>query len=391
MNKLKIVTIVGARPQIIKAAAISRAIKNSFSNQIEEVIVHTGQHYDENMSALFFDELEIPTEKYNLGVGSQTHSQQTAMMMTELEKVLLIEKPDAVVVYGDTNSTLAASITASKMFIPIVHIEAGLRSFNKKMPEEINRICCDHVSTLLFAPTNAAIKNLAKENFAINTRPPFTIDKPAVFHCGDVMFDNSIYFKGKAERNSTIVNQLGISKDNFVLVTIHRDSNTDNAANLTIIFKSILEIAEERQIDFVIPLHPRTRKMMESLLNKSFIKKMEDNKRIKIISPVSFLDMIALEASCKMIMTDSGGVQKESYFFNKSCIILRNETEWIELVKQGTAKICGANKTKIKNAFTYYDSKTDLAFPPIFGDGKAAEFICKEIVSNIVTAQIHHS
>lgn len=391
MNKLKIVTIVGARPQIIKAAAISRAIKNSFSNQIEEVIVHTGQHYDENMSAVFFDELEIPTEKYNLGVGSQTHSQQTAMMMTELEKVLLIEKPDAVVVYGDTNSTLAASITASKMFIPIVHIEAGLRSFNKKMPEEINRICCDHVSTLLFAPTNAAIKNLAKENFAINTRPPFTIDKPAVFHCGDVMFDNSIYFKGKAERNSTIVNQLGISKDNFVLVTIHRDSNTDNAANLTIIFKSILEIAEERQIDFVIPLHPRTRKMMESLLNKSFIKKMEDNKRIKIISPVSFLDMIALEASCKMIMTDSGGVQKESYFFNKPCIILRNETEWIELVKQGTAKICGANKTKIKNAFTYYDSKTDLAFPPIFGDGKAAEFICREIVSNIVTAQIHHS
>lgn len=391
MNKLKIVTIVGARPQIIKAAAISRAIKNSFSNQIEEVIVHTGQHYDENMSVVFFDELEIPTEKYNLGVGSQTHSQQTAMMMTELEKVLLIEKPDAVVVYGDTNSTLAASITASKMFIPIVHIEAGLRSFNKKMPEEINRICCDHVSTLLFAPTNAAIKNLAKENFAINTRPPFTIDKPAVFHCGDVMFDNSIYFKGKAERNSTIVNQLGISKDNFVLVTIHRDSNTDNAANLTIIFKSILEIAEERQIDFVIPLHPRTRKMMESLLNKSFIKKMEDNKRIKIISPVSFLDMIALEASCKMIMTDSGGVQKESYFFNKPCIILRNETEWIELVKQGTAKICGANKTKIKNAFTYYDSKTDLAFPPIFGDGKAAEFICKEIVSNIVTAQIHHS
>lgn len=391
MNKLKIVTIVGARPQIIKAAAISRAIINSFSNQIEEVIVHTGQHYDENMSAVFFDELEIPTEKYNLGVGSQTHSQQTAMMMTELEKVLLIEKPDAVVVYGDTNSTLAASITASKMFIPIVHIEAGLRSFNKKMPEEINRICCDHVSTLLFAPTNAAIKNLAKENFAINTRPPFTIDKPAVFHCGDVMFDNSIYFKGKAERNSTIVNQLGISKDNFVLVTIHRDSNTDNAANLTIIFKSILEIAEERQIDFVIPLHPRTRKMMESLLNKSFIKKMEDNKRIKIISPVSFLDMIALEASCKMIMTDSGGVQKESYFFNKPCIILRNETEWIELVKQGTAKICGANKTKIKNAFTYYDSKTDLAFPPIFGDGKAAEFICKEIVSNIVTAQIHHS
>jgi UDP-GlcNAc3NAcA epimerase len=391
VNKLKIVTIVGARPQIIKAAAISRAIINSFSNQIEEVIVHTGQHYDENMSAVFFDELEIPTEKYNLGVGSQTHSQQTAMMMTELEKVLLIEKPDAVVVYGDTNSTLAASITASKMFIPIVHIEAGLRSFNKKMPEEINRICCDHVSTLLFAPTNAAIKNLAKENFAINTRPPFTIDKPAVFHCGDVMFDNSIYFKGKAERNSTIVNQLGISKDNFVLVTIHRDSNTDNAANLTIIFKSILEIAEERQIDFVIPLHPRTRKMMESLLNKSFIKKMEDNKRIKIISPVSFLDMIALEASCKMIMTDSGGVQKESYFFNKPCIILRNETEWIELVKQGTAKICGANKTKIKNAFTYYDSKTDLAFPPIFGDGKAAEFICREIVSNIVTAQIHHS
>lgn len=391
MSKLKVVTIVGARPQIIKAAALSRVIKNSFSNQIEEVIVHTGQHYDENMSAVFFDELEIPKEKYNLGVGSQTHAQQTAMMITELEKVLSIEKPHAVVVYGDTNSTLAAALTASKMFIPVVHIEAGLRSFNKKMPEEINRICCDHVSTLLFAPTVTAVKNLTKENFAVNAKPPFTIDNPAVFHCGDVMFDNSIYFKEKAESESTIIKQLGISKDNFVLVTIHRENNTDNTVNLTNIFKSIVEIAEEREIDFVIPLHPRTRKMMESLFSKSFFNKINDNKRLKIILPIPFLDIIALETNCKLIITDSGGVQKESYFFKKPCIILRNETEWIELVRQGTAKICGVNKTKIKNAFTFFNSKTDLQFPSIFGDGNAAEFICKQIVSNIVAPQIHNS
>lgn len=389
MSKLKIVTIVGARPQIIKAAALSRAIKNSFNNQIDEIIVHTGQHYDENMSAVFFDELEIPKEKYNLGVGSQTHTQQTSKMMTELEKVLLTEKPDAVVVYGDTNSTLAAAITASKMFIPLVHIEAGLRSFNKKMPEEINRICCDHVSTLLFAPTVTAVKNLTKENFAVNAKPPFTIDNPAVFHCGDVMFDNSIYFREKAESKSTIIKQLGVSKNNFVLVTIHRDSNTDNKGNLTNIFKSILEIAEEKQIGFVIPLHPRTRKMMESLFNKSFLNKIKDNKRIKISLPVSFLDMVALEANCKLIMTDSGGVQKESYFFNKPCIILRNETEWVELVKLGTAKICGANKTKIKNSYIYFSSKTDLQFPTIFGDGLAAQFICERIISHLTPT--HHS
>lgn len=391
MGKLKIVTIVGARPQIIKAAAVSRAIKNSFGNTIEEIIVHTGQHYDKNMSAVFFEELNIPKEKYNLNAGSQSHAQQTAVIMTELEKVLLMEKPDAVLVFGDTNSTLAAAITASKLFIPVVHVEAGLRSFNKKMPEEINRIVCDHVSTLLFAPTATAVKNLKAEGFSVSDKPVYTIDNPAVFHCGDVMFDNSIYFRQEAERKSTVAENIGVSKDNFVLVTIHRDSNTDNEINLLRIFKAIMEISDEKNVDFVIPLHPRTRKMMHSLLSKSFLKKIEDNKKVRIIPPVSFLDMIALEANCKLVMTDSGGVQKESYFFNKPCIILRNETEWLELVKQGTAKVCGTNKTKIKNAFTYYNKKTDLNFPPIFGDGKAADFICKQIVSNIVAAQIHHS
>lgn len=380
---MKLLTVIGARPQIIKAAALSRAIKNSFQNKITEIIVHTGQHYDANMSNVFFEELEIPKENYNLNVGSGSHAYQTAEIISKLEKILSDEKPNAVVLYGDTNSTLAGALAASKMHIPVLHIEAGMRSFNKKMPEEINRICCDHVSTLLFSPTETGVKNLAKEGFKKNTIQPFSIDNPKVYHCGDVMYDNTIYFKGKAEQQSKVLAELNLQRENFVLATIHRDSNTDVKENLNNLFKAFCEITEEEKITLVIPLHPRTKKILEQQLKPSLFKSVQSNSFIKIIEPVSFLDIIMLEANCKLIMTDSGGVQKESYFFQRPCIILRNETEWVELVKQGTAIICGTNKTKIKNAYRKLNSTNSLAFPQIFGDGKAAEFICNEVLKLI--------
>ncbi len=379
---MKLLTIIGARPQIIKAAALSRAIKNSFQNRLSEVIVHTGQHYDSNMSSIFFEELEIPKENYNLDVGSGSHAFQTAEIMVKLEKILLEERPDAVVVYGDTNSTLAGAFAAGKMHIPVVHIEAGMRSFNKKMPEEINRICCDHVSTLLFSPTETGLKNLFKEGFKKSAVPPFSINNPKVYHCGDVMYDNSIYFRSKAEQQSKVLTENKLEKEKFVLATIHRDSNTDVKENLNSLFKAFVEITEEEKITLVIPLHPRTKKMLHQQLKPSLYKSVERNSLIKIIEPVSFLDMIMLEANCKLIMTDSGGVQKESYFFQKPCIILRSETEWVELVKQGTAIICGANKTKIKNAYRKLNGDSSLKFPAIFGDCKAAEFICEQITLN---------
>ncbi len=377
---MKLLTVIGARPQIIKAAALSRAIKNSFANVIEEIIVHTGQHYDANMSKVFFEELEIPKENHNLNVGSGSHAYQTAEIINRLEKILLYEKPDAVVLYGDTNSTLAGALAASKMHIPVVHIEAGMRSFNKKMPEEINRICCDHVSTLLFSPTETGVKNLLKEGFKKNATPPISIDNPKVYHSGDVMFDNSLFFKSKAEHNSKVLQQNNLEKEKFVLVTVHRDSNTDVKENLNNLFKAFHEISSDERMTFVIPLHPRTEKMLSQQLDSRLLKAVKKNPFMKIIEPVSFLDMIMLEVNCKMILTDSGGVQKESYFFKKPCVILRTETEWVELVKQGTAIICGANKTKIKNSYKKLSENISLQFPMIFGDGKASEFICSEIL-----------
>lgn len=382
-QRLKLISLVGTRPQIIKAAAISRAAKGGYCNEVDEIVIHTGQHYDKNMSQVFFDEMNIPQPKYNLGIGLLSQTQQTAAIMVKLEEVLLNEKPDVILVYGDTNSTLAGALTACKMNIPVVHIEAGLRSFNKTMPEEVNRICTDHVSTLLFAPTQTAIKNLKSEGFNTKSKQPYHLDNPAVFYCGDIMLDNSIYFRQKAESTSSILKSLNIKKNDFVLATLHRPSNTDDIENLYQIFKAIFELSEEKQTTFVIPLHPRTRKMMNELLPSKFRKAIQENQYLKIIEPVSFFDMITLEANSKMIITDSGGVQKESYFFNKPCIILREETEWIEIVKQGTAKICGSSKTKIKNAFNYFTSNVKLEFPDMFGDGHASEFIIKEIINHI--------
>lgn len=378
---MKIITIIGARPQIIKAAAISRAIREKYSEKIQEIIVHTGQHYDENMSEVFFDELKIPRPNYNLQVGSGNHGQQTAKMLEGIEDIILKEKPNAVLVYGDTNSTVAGGLAASKLLIPLIHIEAGLRSFNKSMPEEINRISCDHMSTLLFSPTKQGLDNLKREGFKIDNKSPFTIDNPRVYHCGDIMFDNSLYFSELAS-NRPIIKELGL-KPGFILSTIHRNNNTDDPKRLTAIFEALNAITEKYQKQLVLPLHPRTHKMMDQNLPTDLRKKIEANQLIKIIPPVSFLDVIALEKNAGTVVTDSGGVQKEAFFFQKPCLILRPETEWVEIVENGNAILCDADKDRILNAFEFFERKTELTYPDLFGDGKASEFICSEILEHL--------
>lgn len=382
-KRLKIVTLIGARPQIIKAAALSRAIKNKFSNKIIEIIVHTGQHYDQNMSQVFFEELEIPYPNYNLNVGSGSHGKQTSAMIDGVEEILLKEKPTCIVLYGDTNSTLAGAIAASKLHIPVIHIEAGLRSFNKSMPEEINRIMCDHVATLLFSPTKTGLKNLSKEGFKLKAKPPFTLNNPKVYHCGDVMYDNSVFFSSLASKKSNVLANNNLTSGNFVLSTIHRNNNTDEAQRLSAIFSALHTIAESYPIDIVIPLHPRTSKLLVENLTPELYSKIKTNPRMKILPPVSFLDMIQLEQNSRIVITDSGGVQKEAFFYKKPCIILRPETEWVELVKCGAATLADADEKKILSAFKYYIKKKRIKFPSVFGEANAAEFICNEIVKQL--------
>lgn len=381
MPHIKLLNIVGARPQIIKASAISRAIRRYFSKDITEIIVHTGQHYDKEMSEVFFDELEIHKPHYNLGVGSAGHGRQTSLMITGIEEVLLSEKPDCVVIYGDTNSTLAGALAASKLHFPVIHIEAGLRSFNKNMPEELNRIMSDHSSTLLFAPTNAAFKNLMKEGFRPENSPPFTIDNPKIYLTGDIMYDNSMFFAELAEKKKAkFLGEMSLTRDNYVLATIHRDTNTDDIVRLNEILVTLKSLAEETKIKFIMPLHPRTTISLKTRLEKLY-KDLSDCNYIKIIPPVSYLEMILLEKNCRMIVTDSGGVQKESHFFKKPCIVLRKESEWIELVTNRTAKLADADPLRIRNEFSnFLNSKTVLEYPGFYGDGKTAEFILNEIL-----------
>jgi len=377
---MKIVTIVGARPQIIKAAALSRVISKNFQN-IKEIIVHTGQHYDKNMSDVFFTELEIPKPQINLKVGSSSHGAQTALMIEKIEKVIQEYSPDAVVVYGDTNSTLATAIAASKLHIPIVHIEAGLRSFNKKMPEEVNRILCDHVSTLLFSPTKSGFNNLLNEGFSIEYSNNASADHPNIYHCGDVMYDNSLYFSKLSDENSDILEKLKLRNKNFILATVHRNDNTDSKIKLTNLLSTFLEITEIHQLKIILPLHPRTSKMMEQLLDSKLLKKIQESNLLTIINPAGFLDMIALEKNAELIITDSGGVQKEAYFFKKPCIILRPQTEWVEIVETKSAVISDTNSKIILEATERFLSNPDLEFPEVFGNGNAASFIAQEMLN----------
>jgi UDP-GlcNAc3NAcA epimerase len=381
--KKKIITIIGARPQIIKASALSRAIENNFSEQLEEILVHTGQHYDENMSHVFFEELGIPKPKYNLSVGSGSHGAQTAKMIEGLEQIFLDEEPNAVLVYGDTNSTIAGSLAAAKIHIPVVHVEAGLRSFFKAMPEEINRISCDHMSTLLFTPTTTGLDNLKNEGFSITNSGKVSIDNPAVYHCGDVMYDNSLFFSRLSDQTSTICLENNLESNSFILCTIHRDTNTDNPTNLESIFSGLLQLVELTNLKLVLPLHPRTKNKLEENLSLNLHNQIKNTKNIIIIPPVGFLDIIALQKNAKLIVTDSGGLQKEAFFFQKPCLILRDQTEWIEIVENGNAKLVGSKTEQIINEGRKLLGEQNLSFPSFYGDGNAAQFIAERIIEHI--------
>ena len=362
---IKLLTIIGARPQIIKAAAISRAVRAKFADQIEEKILHTGQHYDDNMSEVFFRELGIPAPDYNLHVGSGSHAEQTGEMLKGIEKVLMAHHFDGVILYGDTNSTLAGALAASKLQVPVFHVEAGLRSFNMSMPEEINRIVADRLGNLLFAPTETAVRNLEHEGLADN----------AVLS-GDVMYDNSMYFSAMADTKSDIIERLGLSYRNFVLATIHRPANTDNEANLRSIFQALSDIAATG-IDVVVPLHPRTRKRLNELTSERISEL--TNERLRIIDPVSFFEIIRLEKNARVVMTDSGGVQKEAFFYGTPCVILRPETEWVEIVDAGAGILADADYERIMKAYEELSGR-EVKFPPLFGDAHASEKILSEIV-----------
>lgn len=372
---LKILTLVGARPQFIKSAAISRAIRGAFSNKIEEILVHSGQHFDSNMSSVFFQELNLPTPNYQFELSAIGQSEQIAEIVLHLEKVIKSESPDAVLVYGDTNTTLAGALVASKNNIPLIHVEAGLRSFNKTMPEEINRILTDHCSTLLFCPTQTAIENLKKESI-VHVNGVRDSDHPGVYMSGDVMYDNSLYFSEKT--NDSLVNKLKLN--HYVLFTLHRASNTDDSDYLVGICSMLIKFAENYEKEIVFPIHPRTKKALKSNMTTNEWRIFSEHKFIKMTDPVSFLDMISLEKNCDMVITDSGGVQKEAYFFEKPCLILRSETEWVEIVEQGVAILVDANYLDLSAKYDLLKSKK-LEYPSLFGDGNAAEFICNKIIS----------
>lgn len=374
---LKILSIVGARPQIIKAAALSRIISLKYKDRIEEVIIHSGQHYDFGMSNVFFDELAIPQPKINLSVGSGSHAEQTAEMLSGIEKCVVAENPDVVVVYGDTNTTLSASLAAAKLKIPLAHIEAGLRSFNKKMPEEINRVISDHCSTFLFAPTITAIQNLHREGFSSENTPPFSVDNPGVFHSGDIMLDNTLYYL-----NNQISDSKALSEDTYpyCLLTVHRENNTENPERLFNILSAIVKFADTMGRRIKFPVHPRTKSKLDLENPNSRFRFINNHPLIEILEPLSFLETLLVEKYADVIFTDSGGVQKEAYFLSRPTVILRNETEWLEIVNTGTGILVDDDETKILNAGKYFIENPPSSYPSFYGEGKTAEFICNTLL-----------
>jgi UDP-GlcNAc3NAcA epimerase len=350
---VKILTVVGARPQFVKAATLSRVIESM--SDVEEIIVHTGQHFDKNMSDVFFEEMKIPRPDYNLAIASLSHGAMTGRMLEAIETIILNERPDWVMVYGDTNSTLAGALAASKLRVKVAHVEAGLRSFNMNMPEEQNRILTDRISTVLFCPTQTAVNNLNNEGYK-----QFDIN---VVNVGDVMFDAANFYSGYA-RKPDWLDQLELSH-NYALATIHRAENTDNLDRLHEIVSSLNEIHKKTPV--ILPLHPRTKKKLEKLNVKL---------NIHVVEPVGYLEMVFLLKNCRVVLSDSGGVQKEAYFFKKSCLILREETEWIELVECGANHIVGANYQRIMKKFDSLGTGTSFN-SAFYGEGDAAEKIVK--------------
>jgi UDP-GlcNAc3NAcA epimerase len=353
---MKIITVVGARPQFIKASAISREIAKYFD--IQEIIVHTGQHFDKNMSEIFFNEIHIPKPLYNLDVNMLNHGAMTGRMLEKIEKILIDDAPDLVLIYGDTNSTLAGALAASKLHIPVAHVESGLRSFNMKMPEEINRILSDRISDFLFCPTLTAVNNLKQEGFENFCNK--------IILSGDVMYDSVLFYSELAEQKSKIVTNLNLQ--NYILCTLHREENTNDLNNLASIIDA-LNITNKK-IPVVLPLHPRTKK----LLKQNNITMNFNN-----IEPVGYLDMMQLLKHCSLVVTDSGGLQKEAFFFKKNCVTLRNETEWIELVENGFNIIAGSDKNKICGCIEeMLNKKSDFSLS-LYGNGDASKIIIKEL------------
>ncbi len=369
---MHLLTVIGARPQIIKAAAVSRAISNGYADSVTEHILHTGQHYDANMSQVFFDELDIPKPEYNLGVGSGLHGEQTAKMISGIEKVLMSRQFDGIILYGDTNSTLAGALAASKLHVPIFHVEAGLRSYNRMMPEEINRIVCDQLSTLLFAPTQTAVNNLREEGFFAE-HP--TLNRK-VINCGDVMYDNSLFYAKVAEQRCDIMERLSLRREGYILATIHRDNNTDDPKRLEQILQALKDIARKDNTPIILPLHPRT----HNKLTARHQELLASEPLIQIHEPFSFLEMTLMEQNARMIMTDSGGVQKEAFFFERPCIIMRPETEWVEIVQHQAGIIADADYRHIVDAYAQLTNRK-VSFPALFGNGHAAEKIIESIIT----------
>ncbi|WP_408955103.1 non-hydrolyzing UDP-N-acetylglucosamine 2-epimerase [Natroniella sp. ANB-PHB2] len=352
---MKVVTIVGARPQFIKAAPVSREL----SKENQEILVHTGQHYDQNMSDIFFKELNIPKPDYNLGIGSDSHGKQTGKMLAEIEEVILEEKPDVLLVYGDTNSTIAGALAASKLLIPVIHIEAGLRSYNKDMPEEQNRILTDHISKLLFCPTETAVKNLKKEGIT-----------QGVENVGDVMYDAVLYNVELSKQKSDILEELGVEAKGYILATVHRAENTNSKERL----KNIVQAFNDSNEHIVLPLHPRTKNYLEKY-------DLQFNDNVQIIEPVGYLDMLMLESNSKKILTDSGGVQKEAYFLKVPCITMRDETEWIETVDYGWNFLVSANYELILDKIKNFNGGNEII--KCFGNGDASQKIVNAMVETI--------
>lgn len=360
---VKIITVVGARPQFIKAAAVSRAISTNFAGRIEEKIVHTGQHFDDNMSKVFFDDLSIPQPHYHFAISGGNHGAMTGKMLEAVENVLLQEKPDWLLVYGDTNSTLAGALAASKLHIPVAHVEAGLRSFNMRMPEEINRILSDRVASQLFCPTQTAVDNLASEGIV-----------KGVHNVGDVMYDVALYYKDKARTQSTILQQLKVRAKSFALATCHRAENTDDPIRLKEILAGLSYAAAKMPV--VFPLHPRTRKLIQTFGLQDLLA------QLIVTEPLPFLDMVALEQDAALILTDSGGVQKEAFFYGVPCITMRDETEWVETVQLGWNKLTGANSGHISNAVDQYLTQlpSTVSSQP-YGNGNASLAILSQMVA----------
>jgi len=358
---MKILTVLGARPQFVKAAALSRAI-GEYAGNITERIIHTGQHYDPGLSQVFFDELEIPAPFAHLDIGGGNHGAMTGRMLEGIERIIQQETPDWVLVYGDTNSTLAGALAAAKLHVPIAHVEAGLRSYNRRMPEEINRVLTDHVSTLLLCPTQTAVENLGKEGIM-----------GGVHNVGDVMYDIALYWRERARTQSRILASLGLPEHGFALATCHRAENTDDPARLGGIVSALAEI--NRDLPVVLPLHPRTRKYLQEHGLMSQVQ------ALTLVEPLPFLDMIALEQAARVILTDSGGVQKEAFFYQVPCITLRDETEWVETIDLGWNRLAGADTARILAAFSNSSDTAKAQHAAPYGNGKASQLILDTLLA----------